>query len=551
MRRVPKPFMTVRSGRVLPMWILTLLKSATPFPRPPFHHAASATQVVEAVTENNLAKLVRTRPLSSWRETMALLCTYVRSDEFSGLCNSLAARLAQSGNEHAATLCYVCAGNVDEAVKQWSKACKDSKVTVDMMQSIIEKAVVLGMARGQHTSSPVLGELVTQYASLLAAEGRMGTALHYLDLVPGEACTAIAVLKHRIYSSGSADIPPTAAIPPYPYEGYDVQQGSAQPASAASAANGAYSYQQYRAAGGQAQYQAQYQAQPQYAMQPQPQPQPQQQQQYSYGYTQPAASFAAQAPQPAAQAQYAQPAPTAGYTQANQGVGAASVRAPNPHAATGYQPAAVANDSVASVPQPVMFMPQQPAPPSQGAAAPAVPQPSVFTPQPPSSSPQPAVAQTTAFVPQAPSSQRGASAVPGPAPAQAPAKPAPPPTPAGPPANTNMQTVDISGTPAELKPVADTLGKLFHHCASIAPAAKKREMDDNSKRLGVLLWHLNKGDVSSNVAGKLKSLCQSLDAGDLATASHIQVQMTTSDWDECSQWLTALKRLIKTAQTGR
>ena len=28
----------------------------------------------------------------------------------------------------------------------------------------------------------------------------------------------------------------------------------------------------------------------------------------------------------------------------------------------------------------------------------------------------------------------------------------------------------------------------------------------------------------------------------------VQVSLTTSDWDECSSWLTALKRLIKARQ---
>ena len=28
----------------------------------------------------------------------------------------------------------------------------------------------------------------------------------------------------------------------------------------------------------------------------------------------------------------------------------------------------------------------------------------------------------------------------------------------------------------------------------------------------------------------------------------LQVSLTTSDWDECSSWLTALKRLIKARQ---
>lgn len=101
----------------------------------------------------------------------------------------------------------------------------------------MEKAVVLGMATGQRTASPMLGELVTHYADLLAAQGRMATALHYLDMVPGEACTATAILKDRIFRSGAPDVPATSAIPPFPYETYEVRSEPAA-APAADAAGG-------------------------------------------------------------------------------------------------------------------------------------------------------------------------------------------------------------------------------------------------------------------------------------------------------------------------
>ena len=80
------------------------------------------------------------------------------------------------------------------------------------------------------------------------------------------------------------------------------------------------------------------------------------------------------------------------------------------------------------------------------------------------------------------------------------------------------------------------------------PAARKREMDDNSKRLGGLFWKLNEGQVSQHVVAKLLQLCGALDQGNWPGASHVQVELTTSDWDECGTWLTALKRLIKLRQ---
>ena len=38
------------------------------------------------------------------------------------------------------------------------------------MQSLLERAVVLGFGAGQQTASPALCELIVQYASILAAQ---------------------------------------------------------------------------------------------------------------------------------------------------------------------------------------------------------------------------------------------------------------------------------------------------------------------------------------------------------------------------------------------
>ena len=77
-------------------------------------------------------------------------------------------------------------------------------------------------------------------------------------------------------------------------------------------------------------------------------------------------------------------------------------------------------------------------------------------------------------------------------------------------------------------------------------ASKKREMEDSSKRLGALLWKLNRQDVTPGVVAKLAAMCAALDKGDHATVGTLQVQLTSSDWDECSAWMPALKRLSKT-----
>ncbi|KAI3827009.1 hypothetical protein L1987_01070 [Smallanthus sonchifolius] len=111
-----------------------------------------------------------------------------------------------------------------------------------------------------------------------------------------------------------------------------------------------------------------------------------------------------------------------------------------------------------------------------------------------------------------------------------------------------VQTADVSNVPAQQRPVIGMLTRLFNETSealggSHAVPAKKREIDDNSKKIGVLFVKLNKNDISKNAAEKLIQLCQALDRGDFPTA--LKIQVTTSDWDECSFWLTTLKRLIK------
>ena len=72
-----------------------------------------------------------------------------------------------------------------------------------------------------------------------------------------------------------------------------------------------------------------------------------------------------------------------------------------------------------------------------------------------------------------------------------------------------------------------------------ANPARKKEVEDSSKRIAGLLWKLNRADVSASVCGKLLQLCASLDAGDVVAQPQAQVALTTSDWDEGSRpaWL--------------
>ena len=113
-----------------------------------------------------------------------------------------------------------------------------------------------------------------------------------------------------------------------------------------------------------------------------------------------------------------------------------------------------------------------------------------------------------------------------------------------------VENVGVADIAPEARPVVKSLTALYGACCAAASgnAAKKRELDDSSKRLGGLLWKLNRKDVTPGVVAKLAQLCAAVDKADYASASNVHVQLTSNDWNECSVWLPALKRLLKTRQ---
>lgn len=91
-------------------------------------------RVVDAQLKENYDTLVKARPVGVWMETLAILVTYTHLETFTRLCTMLAKRLSSSGMVHAATLCYICAGDVDAAVLLWMQQCQGSAMSVADLQ---------------------------------------------------------------------------------------------------------------------------------------------------------------------------------------------------------------------------------------------------------------------------------------------------------------------------------------------------------------------------------------------------------------------------------
>uniref|UniRef100_W5MXK4 Protein transport protein Sec31A n=1 Tax=Lepisosteus oculatus TaxID=7918 RepID=W5MXK4_LEPOC len=156
------------------------------------------TRLITAVVMKDWKEIVEACDLQNWREALAAVLTYAGPEEFASLCDLLGTRLEGDGDlelQAQACLCYICAGNVEKLVACWTKA-QDGNSPLSL-QDLVEKVVVLQRAveaTRSASSTPVgalLAEKMSQYASLLAAQGSLATAIAYLpsstDQVP-EIC---------------------------------------------------------------------------------------------------------------------------------------------------------------------------------------------------------------------------------------------------------------------------------------------------------------------------------------------------------------------------
>ncbi|KAJ6299438.1 hypothetical protein OIU76_020409 [Salix suchowensis] len=452
-------------------------------------------KIVAAMVNNDLLTLVNTRPLKYWKETLALLCTFAPSEEWSMLCNSLASKLMAAGNTLAATLCYICAGNIDKTVEIWSRSLsaeREGKSYIDLLQDLMEKTIVLALANGQKQFSASFCKLVEKYAEILASQGLLTTALEYLKLLGSDDLSPeLTIIRDRIALS----MKPEKEAKTPAFDNTQQQGGTFYGAKNPGFGVADASHPYYQGAAAQQMHQS-------VAEGP-----------YTENYQQPIDSsygrgFGAPAPfqpspppayQPAPPPQMFIPTPTPQAPQTN-------FTPLPPHAASQQptRPFVPAN-------VPMLRNAEQYQQPTLGSQLyPGTANPAYNTVQPPTGSQGPITAQVgVAQRPgigsmQPPNTTQPASLQAAVVPA------APPPT---------VQTVDTSNVPAHHRPVITTLTRLFKETSEAlggarANPARKREIEDNSRKI----------------------------------ALQIQVLLTTSEWDECNFWLATLKRMIKTRQ---
>jgi len=200
--------------------------------------------VLHAVIKSELMSYVQQSELSEWKETLALLSTYGKSDEFPLLCEALATRLENElGDYNSATLCFMCAANVARTVGFWTQELQRAnavrgQLDTQALQNYVEKVTVFTHANPVESLGPECTGFIARYAELLANQGRLEVALSYVQ--QGDSDLQQRILLDRLFHAGSRTKAGTAATvakpPAFPFTRTVVEPFNPTASTAASAA---------------------------------------------------------------------------------------------------------------------------------------------------------------------------------------------------------------------------------------------------------------------------------------------------------------------------
>uniref|UniRef100_A0A8C1U932 Protein transport protein Sec31A n=1 Tax=Cyprinus carpio TaxID=7962 RepID=A0A8C1U932_CYPCA len=198
------------------------------------------SKLISAVVMKDWLDILETCDLQNWKEALAAVMTYAKPEEFSSLCGLLGSRLEAAEDaalQAQACLCYICAGTVEQLVAYWAKAQDSSSPLA--LQELVEKVVVLQRAvlraqGGVSDMGALLAEKMNQYASLLASQGSLQTAISYLPTNTQQV--SVQQLRDRLSralgqqqpgAAGTGTLP--AAVPVQTYTQPQPPQVPAQP----------------------------------------------------------------------------------------------------------------------------------------------------------------------------------------------------------------------------------------------------------------------------------------------------------------------------------
>jgi len=504
---------------------------------------------VNAVMRNQLADLVPNSDPKNWHETLAILCTYGRSEEFPSLCMALGDLLDGAGNPQSASLCYMCALSLEGAVRFWRSQLQEANTKkggtdISAVHDFVVKVSVFLMAIGQNVTLEAEDSSVfSSYASSLADQGLLVAAAKYSK---GDSPESM-ILRDRLYRSKATGecLAAMGNLPPdFPFDYSDIQPSrgptidrAAQEAQrqAAAAQQAAYEAQQAAYEAQQAAYEAQQQAayeaqKAAYEAQQEELRRAQEEQQaafMSYDQTSQAPTHAMDSNAlPPGWMEFQDPA-SGQYYYANQTTGETTWDRPQ-------MPIAVPQPT--TVPQPGPLQDQQNGVSSLRSPSTKKRLADKYGDGFVTSSSHPELASQYGNVgtgnPYGTTSRPGTAALP--------STQATTPTPA--------DDGVIPELPTEYLPISECLSSLMDALKeSGLSVVDKRLISEAEKALAIMVRRLALQEISDEVAQQLLNMCGYLTAYDFRTATAVLTALVSSDWRDHKDWLKGTKSLLQLA----
>lgn len=115
-----------------------------------------------------------------------------------------------------------------------------------------------------------------------------------------------------------------------------------------------------------------------------------------------------------------------------------------------------------------------------------------------------------------------------------------------------LDKADVSSVPADQVVIVKALRGAYSYAAKRSTAVMyRKKMENVNKKLGPLVAALNKGGVDAKIVSHLIEMGQFIEKGKYDSASAVVTTLQKDHWDNNSQWIQGLKRLIACVLTGR
>lgn len=115
-----------------------------------------------------------------------------------------------------------------------------------------------------------------------------------------------------------------------------------------------------------------------------------------------------------------------------------------------------------------------------------------------------------------------------------------------------LDKADTSSVPAEQQVIVKALRGAYSYAAKRSTTVMyRKKMENVNKKLGPLVGALNKGTMDTQIVQLLIEMGTFIEKGKYDSASTVVTRLQKEHWDNNSQWIQGLKRLIACVLTGR